>query len=256
MRSPNLERVGRPFALRVHSFDFDPEAIARIQAHPLCIGVWAYPHHAELIPGSHPLVPLFTTHEAMAPTDGPRDLALSVSAGLPKKNWPLLIEAMDGITELERGIVLGRSNGFEDVPDQVAELAAKLEVPPFVAVNLERSEVFALLGRTSVLLYTVEEGPPLGMPMSLIEALRAGACVVHPDRPELRATVGPGFRGYTTVDDIVAHVREIAAGGPAIEAERKANEAWARAQFCDPALGTRFHEELSAALERWRYDVA
>ena len=252
----NLERVGRPFALRVHSFDFDPEAVARIQAHPLCIGVWAYPHHAEQIPGSHPLAPLFTTHEAMATTDGPRDLALSVSAGLPKKNWPLLLEAMDGITELERGIVLGRSNGFEDVPDQVAELAAKLEVPPFVAVNLERSEVFALLGRTSVLLYTVEEGPPLGMPMSLIEALRAGACVVHPDRPELRATVGPGFRGYTTVDDIVTHVHEIAAGGPAIEAERKANEAWARAQFCDPAAGTRFHEDLSAALERWRYDVA
>ena len=35
----NLERTGRPFALRVHSFDFDPEAIAHIQASPLCVGV-------------------------------------------------------------------------------------------------------------------------------------------------------------------------------------------------------------------------
>ena len=252
----NLERVGRPFALRVHSFDFDPEAVARIAAHRLCVGVWAYPHHAELIPGAHPLVPLFTTHDRMGPTDGPRPLALSVSAGLPKKDWPLLLEAMDGITGLERGIVLGRSNGFEEVPDQVVEMAAKLEVPPFVEVNLERSEVFALLGRTSVLIYTVEEGLPLGMPMSLIEALRAGACVVHPDRPELRHTTGPGYRGYAGVDDIVTHVAEIAAGGPAIDAEREANQRWARAQFCDPALGTRFHAELSTALEQWRYDVA
>ena len=252
----NLERIGRPFALRVHSFDFDPEAIARIQAHPLCIGVWAYPHHVAALPGAHGLVPLFATHDAMGATDGSRDLALSVSAGLPKKNWPLLLEAMDQITDLERGIVLARSNGLEEVPDHVIELAAQLDTPPFVQVNLKRSAVFTLLGRTSVMLYTLDEGLPIGMPMSLIEALRAGACVVHPDRPELRHTAGPGFRGYVTVDDIVAHVREITAGGAAIDAERQANESWARSQFCDPALATAFHEELSSALERWRYDVA
>ena len=105
--------------------------------------------------------------------------------------------------------------------------------------------MFALLGRTSVLLYTVDDGAaPRACPCRSSRRCGPGACVVHPDRPELRPVTGPGFRGYRTVDDIVAHVREIAAGGPAIEAERRANEAWARAQFCDPALGTRFHEEL------------
>jgi glycosyltransferase involved in cell wall biosynthesis len=250
----NLERVGRPFALRIHSFDFDPEAIAAIQAHPLCIGVWAYPHHVPALDGAHELVPLFTAHEQIKPT-GDRDLAVSVSAGLPKKNWPLLVEAMDRITEYERGIVLARSNGLEWVPDHVVELAAALDDPPFVVVNAERSEVFELLGHTSVLLYTLDEGVTIGMPMSIVEAMRAGACVIHPDRPEMRHVTGPGFRGYRSVDDIVAHVHEIAAGGPEIEAERRRNEEWARSVFCDPKLGTVFHEELSAALEQWRYDV-
>lgn len=249
----HLERVGRPFAVRVHSFDFDPEAIAALQAHPLCVGVWAYPDHAAAIPGAHPLVPLFTSHEALPPTDGVRDLALSVSAGLPKRNWPMLFEALDGITELERGVVLSRSNGFEEVPDEVMARAAALAVPPFVEVNLPRAEVFELLGRTSVLLYTLDDGVRIGMPMSIIEALRAGACVVHPDRPELRSVAGPGYRGYTTVAELLDHVRTIVAGGPEIEAERRRNEAWAREQFCDPALGTRFHEELATALEQWRF---
>lgn len=251
----NLERIGRPFALRVHSFDFDPETIARVQEHPLCVGVWAYPHHVPAIPGAHELVPLFTTHASMRPTDAPRDLALSLSAGLPKRNWSLLLDAMDRITELERGIVLSRSNGFEDVPDEVVKLAAQLEDPPFVRVNLARAEVFDLLARTSVLLYTLDDGERIGMPMSIIEALRAGCCILHPDRPELRHVAGPGFRGYQDLDDLLAQVHEIAAGGETIEEERRRNEAWARERYCDPALGARFFDELSDALEHWRFRV-
>ena len=253
---PNLERIGRPFGLRVHSFDFEPDAIARIAEHPLCIGVWAYPQHVPSLPGAHELVPLFTSHESMPTIDGPRDLALSLSAGLPKRNWPLLLEAIDRITGLERGIVLGRSNGFEDVPEEVAAMAATLDDPPFVRVNVPRSEVFDLLARTSVLLYTVDPEARMGMPMSIIEGLRAGACIVHPDRPDLAEVVGPGFRGYRDVDSLVSHAQEIVAGGPAIDEERRANEAWAREQFGDPALGRRFHDELADALEQWRFRVS
>ena len=252
-----FERVGRPFAVRVHSFDFDPAAIEVVANHPLCVGVWAYPHHVPALPGAHELVPLFTSHESMRQTDGPRDLVLSVSAGLPKRNWPLLFEAMDRLTGLglERGIVLGCSNGFEEVPDQVRAAAAERAEPPFVQVNLPRHQVFDLLARTSVVLYTLGDDERIGMPMSLIEALRAGCCVVHPDREALRETVGPGYRGYRDIDGLVAHVQEIAAGGPAIDEERRRNEAWARERYGDPASGTRFHEELADALEQWRFAV-
>ena len=137
----------------------------------------------------------------------------------------------------------------------VADLASAVDDPPFVRVNATRAETFELLARTSVLIYTVDDNQTIGMPMSIIEALRAGACVVHPDRPEFRHVAGPGYRGYRTVDDIVTHVHEIAAGGPNIDAERQRNQTWAVAQFCDPALGERFHEEVATALEAWRFSV-
>ena len=259
----NLERIGRPFALRTHSFDFDPDAMRAVQEHPLCVGVFAYPHHAAALEHAYPMVPIFTSHAALEQAvqqrelqhGDARDLVLSVSAGLPKKNWPQLFAALDRITGVERGVVLARSNGFEQVPDEVAERAQQLADPPFVRVNMPRAEVFAHLARTSALLYTLDEGERIGMPMSIIEALRAGACVVHPDREELRHVTGPGFRGYRDVDDIVAHVSEINAGGPAIEAERRRNRQWAIDQFCGPALGATFHAQLAQALEDWRFRV-
>jgi hypothetical protein len=257
----NLERIGRPFGLRVHSFDFDPDVVAAVQAHPLCVGVWAYPHHTDEIEGAHAMVPLFHSHESMPAPAPTRDLVLSVSAGLPKKNWPLLFDAFERIggdadlADLRGGVVLARSNGFEHVPDEVIARADKLDPAPFVEVNLPRAEVFDLLAHTSVLLYTLDEGEGIGMPMSLIEAMRAGACVVHPDREELRGVVGPGFRGYRSVEDIVAHVREIHAGGSAIDAERERNQQWAREQYGDPAREAAFHQQLSDALQRWRFEA-
>jgi glycosyltransferase involved in cell wall biosynthesis len=134
-------------------------------------------------------------------------------------------------------------------------MAAAHERPPAFKINLPRAQVFELLARTSVLLYTLRPNLPLGMPMSIIEALRAGACVVTPDSPEMLALCGDGFRPYRNVADIVAHVREVTAGGPAIEAERARNRANALARFCDPELGRRFHTELSQALAAWRLRV-
>jgi hypothetical protein len=44
-------------------------------------------HHVPALPGAHELVPLFTSHESMRPTDR-RDLVLSVSAGCPSGTGP------------------------------------------------------------------------------------------------------------------------------------------------------------------------
>jgi glycosyltransferase involved in cell wall biosynthesis len=248
----HIARTGRPFALRVHSFDFNLDDIARLKNHSSCLGVWAFPHHAAAIPGAHDLVPIFTTHATMPPPGPPRTTISSISAGLPKKDWPLLLDAMAQLSEFDREIVLARSNGFEDLPDEVAALAGQISHPPAIHINLPRQEVFRLLRKTSVLIYTVTSGLPLGMPMSVIEALYAGACVITPDSPEMKALCGDGYRPYRNATDIVAHAREIMQGGNTIEAERKRNHETACAAFCRPELGRIFHDELSAALTSWR----
>jgi glycosyltransferase involved in cell wall biosynthesis len=248
----HLARLGRPFALRVHSFDFDLADIAQVANHPCCVGIWAFPCHAKQLPNAHALKPIFMTHDAIPEPQPERNLIASISAGLPKKDWPLLLEAMNRLPEFDRVIVMARTNGFEALPDEVTQAAAALPNPVEVKVNLPRAQVFELLSRVSVMLYTVSPGIALGMPMSVIEAMRAGACVITPDAPEMRELCGPGFRPYHDAADIVTHVREIMAGDEKIVAEQKTNHEWAMAQYCDPAGGKIFHDELSAALVAWR----
>jgi hypothetical protein len=80
----------------------------------------------------------------------------------------------------------------------------------------------------------------------------AGASVIMPDRPESPLTGGPDCRIYRRSEDIVRHVTDVLAGGPAVEAERRANRQFVERHFADPALGTAFTAELTKALARWR----
>jgi glycosyltransferase involved in cell wall biosynthesis len=251
---PAIEALGRPFAVRVHSFDWDVDTVEKLRDHPLCIGLWAYPHLARRVPGLHPLAAYFGAHLQLPPPADRRDLLLYVSAALPKRPFDLVLDVMETLADTLRcGIVLGRSNGYEAVADEVATQAAGLRRPPFVEIDVPRSRVFELLSQTSVLLHVARDDAVIGMPMSIIEAMRSGACIVHPDRPELREVVGPGYRGYHDARDIVRHVDEVVKGGSAIDEEREQNTTWALEQYCDPAFGRRFHAELSGALEAWRY---
>ncbi|HEV1996563.1 MAG TPA: glycosyltransferase, partial [Candidatus Dormibacteraeota bacterium] len=215
-------------------------------------GVWAYPLQAARLDGALALAPIFQSHASMPEPQPVRDLVLSVSAGLPKKNFPLVMDAMDRLEDLERWIVAARSNGEEETIEDLTRMVAERDRPPNLRVNLPRADVFDLLSHGSAALYTVRDGEKMGMPMSIIEAMYAGCCVIHADREELRGVLGTSWRPYSTADDIARHVREVMAGGPAIDKERAANRAFATEHFCAPQLGQSFHADVSAAIERWR----
>jgi hypothetical protein len=87
-----------------------------------------------------------------------------------------------------RRVVLAHTDGNPDLPERVMASAARLPDPPEVLVDVQRSEVFGLLSETSVVLYTLDPGVRnFGNPMSIVEALCAGASIVVPDRPEAEA---------------------------------------------------------------------
>ncbi|MBJ7359479.1 glycosyltransferase [Nocardioides sp.] len=257
MLADQLTELGIPYAVRSHGFDIDRGAVERVLADPLCLGVWAYPTASQGFPGTHALPLLLTSHERIPAPDPSRtrDLVLSSSAGLPKKDFDLLFAAMDQLPGVERRIVVAATEEFEQLPGDLFERCGDRTDPPLVQVNLPREDVFALLGRTALHVYTLRPDDPFGMPMSVAEALCAGASVCLPDRPEARAYAGPGARFYTTAEDIARHAREVLANTPEVQEERAANRRWALERFCDPAAAERFNEELRAALARHRGEV-
>jgi glycosyltransferase involved in cell wall biosynthesis len=251
---PALERIGRPFAVRMHSYDFDVARGERLLSHPLCVGLWAYPHHAVQIDGAHPLPPLLASWDEFPEPAAERPVVLLASAALPKKNWPVLVDAFAQLVAkgADCRIAVARTRNHEGQPDLLRDLIADAGAQIKLSVDVPHDQVVELLARTSVVLYTKVDHGPYGMPRSIIEGMAARTSVVQPDRPEASLVAGPGCRTYVTADDIVAHVAEVLAGGDAIAQEQARNRAFAEAHYADPRTAARFAAELTEAVARHR----
>jgi glycosyltransferase involved in cell wall biosynthesis len=249
---PRIEATGLPWALRVHSFDFDPPLIGKLLDHPNCVGAWAFPAHARQVPGTLALPPLFTSAPELVADGGPRDVVLSASAGLPKKDWGLLLDALGPLPDVDRRLIVAITNGHEAIPSELAQRLAAYERPSLLQVNVTHDTVIELMCRAAALIYTLVPEKQVAMPMSVVEGLCCGACVIVPDTPEGRKAAGPHARGYRTAEDITVHLREVLAGGPAIEAERRENMRYGREHFANSELFARFAGEVFTAVQRWR----
>jgi hypothetical protein len=247
-----MERHRVPFAARVHSFDADPDRVRRLLDHPLCIGVLSHPSQvADLPAGVRGLLPTVSQRTAIPASPAERQMVVSVSAGLAKKNFPLLIDAMGALPEVERQIIVARTNGEEQVPAEVQGMAEEVDPAIKVRIDVPRHEVLDTVAGGSVLLYTVFPEARMGHPMSVVEAMLCGTIPVLPDRPESRVLFGPDVRVYRDAADIVGHVREVNRGGPSIEAERQALRDTAT-RYTDPAALAALHQALHSGLEEWR----
>jgi glycosyltransferase involved in cell wall biosynthesis len=119
-----------------------------------------------------------------------------------------------------------------------------------VEVNLPRRDALAAMASGLTLLYTLVPDGPMGFPMSIVEAMICGTIVVAPDRPESRFLLGDAVRTYRGPQDIVRHVREVAAGGTGVEDERRALRERS-ARYRDPAQLSQLHDGLRSALTGW-----
>jgi glycosyltransferase involved in cell wall biosynthesis len=201
--------------------------------------------------GVRPIIPVVGPRTVIPSSPATRDLVLSVSAGLPKKDIPLIVEAMARLPEYQRMIIVARTNGVLELPEQIQRLVAERDPRIQVLVNASRGDSLAAMARASVMLYTLRDDSLMGFPMSIIEAMLCGVIVIAPDRPEAHDIVGEHLRAYRAVDDIVGHVRAVAMGGAEVEEARAALRARAQ-RHRDPAQLRFLHDSLRDELTAWK----
>ena len=231
--------AGVPMAVRTHSFDagIGPDQLID----PWCIGTWNTPSRELTHPRQFRLPTLIVDPPVEVNTGHRTRSVLSVSAGLPKKDWPTLMEAMSKLPDTRMEVVVAQTNGFDWIPSFVVDCAADRGLSPDVRTNVCYDEVQSAMRSHGVLVYAIKPGEHLGQPRSIIEGALAGIPLVVPEHPAMRLLVGDCAHFYERGNAASLAV----ALGSALDSPHPAPDRAALAERI------RFEHSTSAVFEAW-----
>jgi len=196
--------------LRMHGFDVTPRGFTRLLEQPWLHRVYAFPMQLALLPATDarvvPMPAAFDTSLFQPSRQKDRRLVLRAGSCLPSKDIGLFFELARRFPE-HRFVFAGVTcNEFEHFPEELRRLRAQTGSPVELRFDVPRGEMAALMANAGIYLHTInppeaEFGAPIGMPISIAEAMACGAYVLVRDLPELRAYVGNGGASYADIDE-------------------------------------------------------
>lgn len=212
-RGAELEALGVPVTVRMHGFDVSAGEFRRLVDSGWLHRVYAFPMQLALLPGPHARVcatpSVFDTSYFQPTMDKDPRLVVRAGACLPSKDIGLFFELAKRLPS-HRFVFAGVTcNKWEHYPAQLRELAARLESPAELRFDLPREQAAELISRAGIYLHTinpphVQHGAPIGMPISIAEAMATGAWTLVRDLPELAAYVGDAGATYRDLDEAAA----------------------------------------------------
>lgn len=200
-----LEAIGLPLTLRMHGFDVTPDQFARLLSISCLHRVYAFPAQLQLPGGDDPrlraVASAFDT-SYFAPSEE-KDPYLVVRAGacLPSKEIALFFDVAKRCPR-HRFVFAGVTcNEWEPYVDELRRLREEMQSPVELRFDVPREETAALIGRAGIYLHTIHPpsapfGAPIGMPISIAEAMSTGCYPLVRNQPELVAYVGEAGDAY------------------------------------------------------------
>jgi hypothetical protein len=249
-----LASLGVPVTVRMHGFDVNEERFQRLLEAPWLHRVYAFPRQLSLLaePSTRVrAVPVaFDTSYFGPVADKDPRLVVRTGSCLPSKDIALFFDLARRLPS-HRFVFAGVTvNEFEHYPAELRRIAQEMGSPVELRFDLPRKEAAALIGRAGIYLHTIcpprsPNGTPIGMPISIAEAMATGAWTLVRDEPELTDYVGNAGASYRDVDEAEARVRETLAWS---------EEEWRsrRVRACDFAF-TRYADDvvLRPVFEDW-----
>jgi len=191
--------AGVPYGIRIHSFDGGLTATQLIDE--WCVGIWDFPHRQRQHHLQFDLDTLIVDPGAFSELPRERSV-LSLSAGLPKKDWHTLVSAVGSVPDLGFRIVMATTNGHETLPAEVRSLIKRADLAGVVSENVAYTQAQQMLRSAGALVYSLAPDQHVGQPRSVIEAAIAGTPLVVPDHAALDGLVGPTAHRYERGDAV------------------------------------------------------
>jgi len=222
--------LGLPVTVRLHGFDTTRDGLEALLSKPWLRTIYAFPAQAELLGRVDPrmkVVPAAFDSTLFRPNRN-KDRRLVVRAGtaLPSKDLMFMFEIAKKLPDFHFVYAGITAKYVEPFVDELIAKRDRLHSPAEFRLNLPRAEAADLIGRAGIYLHTINpegapDAAPLGMPVSIAEAMATGAFVMVRHSSEFADYVGDAGRTYREVDEAARIIAET---------ETWTDEDWKKAQ--------------------------
>lgn len=207
---------GIPVTVRGHGFEVTAASVRTLLDQPGLARLYLFPHQAGVLGIDDPRVvalPSVFDTRAFAPSDrkDPR-LVVRTATALPSKDLALFLELARRLPT--HRFVLAACTAFqvEAYASELRAMAARMGSPATLRFDLGQEEVASLLAGAGLYLHTIlppdaPGGAPIGMPISIAEAMATGAVPLVRDLPPLTSYVGEAGLAYADIDAAEAAIR-------------------------------------------------
>jgi glycosyltransferase involved in cell wall biosynthesis len=210
-RKALLAGTGLPVTLRGHGFEVSRDILLELLAEPWLQRLYGFPHQVRLLDANHPrmrsVVCGFDTTMFAPQRDKNRKLVVRTSAGLPSKDLGLFFEVAARRPEYRFVLAAVTCNDKESYIGELHSMNARLGSPVDLRTDVSRDQIAQLLGEAGIYLHTLLSpgaagATPIGMPISIAEAMATGAVPIVKNLPELTSYVGDAGLSYTDLDHV------------------------------------------------------
>ncbi len=254
MHERTLAALGLPVTLRLHGFEVTPKGLRDILKRRWVRSIHAFPHHLKSVGRAdsrlRALPSAFDTTLFRPHAQKDRRLVIRTSAALPSKDLPFFLELAKRLPDHRFVLAAATCAGAERYVDELRSMRRDLNSPAELLFDVPHEDLAALVAQAGIYVHTAKppgtrHATPIGMPISIAEAMATGAHVLVGDIAELRAYVGDAGTAYRDLD----HAAQIIAGIAA-----RSEQAWSRSWLASVERAFAIHADevaLRPLFEDW-----
>ena len=206
-QAEKLAALGLPVSVRLHGFDVTKESIEFLLNQSWVSAIYGFPQHQKLSHDArlHTLNVAFESKLFQPSFQKDRKLVVRAGAALPSKDIPLILELATRLPEFKFVLLLVTCKHMEAYVDEIRILASEMGSPVEIRIDVPREQAAEQIALSGIYCHTTnvpgsKQAAPVGMPISIAEAMATGSYVLFRQAPELSAYVGDAGASYTDID--------------------------------------------------------
>jgi|688.fasta_scaffold21096_6 glycosyltransferase involved in cell wall biosynthesis len=212
-----LSKNSIPVTLRLHGFDVNKGVINKLQQLPWISRIYGFPKQIDLLGKSDDHfckmhVGFDSSRFGPVHTKN-RRLVIRTSAALPSKDIPMFLELANRLPEFQFIFAGVTCLHKEEIVDDIKKCHRKLRSRAELLFDVPHETIAELVAEAGIYLHTAHlqgdiHATPLGMPISIAEAMATGSYVLARRCPEFSYMLGDAGDLYADIDEAEYLIRK------------------------------------------------